>query len=191
MGHQSGSLEAAQTFIASKEINAGGNACRLNHPCHRHCAESVVCRAESICRTQRLVGSRDRRRMNFVQLRASRRNDKTGANISLPVLMAVTAPFLKKPPGRLDYHWRINLSVQSTMTKTWEQKVELAIEKAHPLFLFRCPRNSFSIYRMSWLPVNIRFILTSGCAAEGDGGMWIHIWDKILQQSLFMSWCEC
>lgn len=131
-GISPGSTEAGPSLYRIEVTCGPGSGVKiLNHPVPPAFRESVRYAEQNLyARAKELVGDRDPRAHEFsVQLRALD-NDKTGANISLPVLMAMCGAILEKSlRGGLIIIGVLNLGGSIDPLTKAVGTVELAIEK--------------------------------------------------------------
>lgn len=131
-GISPGSTEAGPSLYRIEVTYGPGNGVRiLNHPVPPSFRESVRYAEQNLyARAKELVGDRDPRAHEFsVQLRAMD-HDKTGTNISLPVLMAMCSAILEKSlRGGLIIIGVLNLGGSVDQLTKAVGTVELAIEK--------------------------------------------------------------
>lgn len=131
-GISPGSTEAGPSLYRIEVTCGPGSGVKiLNHPVPPAFRESVRYAEQNLyARAKELVGDRDPRAHEFsVQLRALD-NDKTGANISLPVLMAMCGAILEKSlRGGLIIIGILNLGGSIDQLTKAVSTVELAIEK--------------------------------------------------------------
>jgi ATP-dependent Lon protease len=137
-GISPGSTDAGSSLYRIEATAGPGSGVKiLNHPVPPSFRESVRYAEQNLyTRSKELVGDRDPRSHEFsIQLRAMD-HDKTGANISLPVLIALCGSLLERSlKGGLVLSGALNLGGSIDPLTNAVAIVELAIEKGAVILL--------------------------------------------------------